>query len=86
MAEISFWSNLRSLEGISVCCALVELFHSVVAVLYVVEVQTAFIFTLTAFVGLAVAIWKMTKIFDTKVCFIPLFQNGAITVAGISLS
>jgi len=70
MAEIYFWSNVRSLEGTSVCGALVELLYSTVVVLYVTEVQTAFIFTVTAFAGLVIAIWKMTKLFDTKVCFI----------------
>ena len=64
--DIQFWKNKKSLEGLSVRSVLFNVFQSLIVLLYVLDNETNFVIQVSVFVGLAIELWKITKVFDIK--------------------
>ena len=64
--DIQFWRNKKSLEGLSVRSVMFNVFQSLVVLLYVLDNETNFVIQVSVFVGLAIELWKITKVFDVS--------------------
>ena len=64
--DIQFWKNKKSLEGLSVRSVFFNVFQSLIVLLYVLDNETNFVVRISVFVGLAIEIWKITKVLDIK--------------------
>lgn len=64
--DIQFWNNRQSLEGLSVRSVFFNVFQSLVVLLYVCDNETNFVIKVSCFVGLAIEIWKITKVKDVS--------------------
>jgi len=61
-ADIQFWNNRKSLEGLSVRSVVFGVFQSLVVLLYVLDNDTNFVIRMSVFVGLVIEIWKINKV------------------------
>lgn len=66
-ADIQFWKNRKSMEGLSVRSVFFNVFQSVIVVLYVMDNETNFVVRVSVFIGLAIEVWKIFKVLDFKV-------------------
>jgi hypothetical protein len=66
VADIQFWRNRQSLEGLSVRSVFFGVFQSLVVLLYVLDNETNFIIKISVFVGLVIELWKIHKVVDIK--------------------
>ncbi len=55
------------MEGLSVRSVFFNVFQSLVVVLYVMDNETNFVVRISVFIGLAIELWKITKVIDVKV-------------------
>ena len=69
-ADIQFWRNRKSLEGLSVRSVFFNVFQSVVVLLYVMDNETNFVIKCSIFIGLGIEIWKIQKVVDFKVAIV----------------
>jgi hypothetical protein len=66
-ADIQFWRNRKTLEGLSVRSVFFNVFQSLIVLLYVMDNETNFIVKVSIFIGLGIEIWKIHKVIDIKV-------------------
>jgi len=72
--DIQFWNKKKSVEGLSVRSVFFNVFQNLIVVLYVFDNDTNTVIRISCFVGLAIEIWKVTKVqdvsfdFENKVC------------------
>ena len=66
-ADIQFWNNRKSLEGLSVRSVFFNVFQSLIVLLYVLDNETNTIIKISCFVGLGIEIWKINKVVDVSV-------------------
>lgn len=66
-ADIQFWRNRESLEGLSVRSVFFNVFQSLIVLLYVLDHETNTLIRISCFVGLAIEIWKIHKVVDVRV-------------------
>ncbi|KAK4296903.1 hypothetical protein Pmani_030639 [Petrolisthes manimaculis] len=64
--DIQFWNNRESLEGLSVRSVFFNVFQSVIVLLYVLDNETNFVIKVSCFIGLAIELWKITKVTDVS--------------------
>merc|ERR1711884_270493 len=64
--DIQFWNNRKSMEGLSVRSVFFNVFQSLIVCLYVLDNETNFMVKCTIFIGLAIEIWKITKVINIK--------------------
>ena len=67
IADIQFWNNRKSLEGLSVRSVFFNVFQSVVVLLYVLDNETNTLIKVSCFVGLAIEVWKIHKVVDFSI-------------------
>lgn len=67
LADIQFWRNRKSLEGLSVRSVFFNVFQSLVVLLYVLDNETNFVVRISVFIGLGIELWKIHKVIDVKV-------------------
>lgn len=67
LADIQFWNNRKSLEGLSVRSVFFNVFQSVIVLLYVLDNETNTIIKISCFVGLTIEVWKINKVLDISV-------------------
>lgn len=60
-ADISFWKNRKSVEGISVQSLLMNFVFQVIIFLYLLDNETSWVILISAGVGLAIEAWKIQK-------------------------
>ncbi|KAF2354145.1 Cleft lip and palate transmembrane 1 [Trinorchestia longiramus] len=65
--DIQFWNNRQSLEGLSVRSVFFNVFQALIVLLYVCDNETNFVIKVSCFVGLAIELWKITKVKDVTV-------------------
>ncbi|XP_066985329.1 putative lipid scramblase CLPTM1 [Macrobrachium rosenbergii] len=65
--DIQFWNNRQSLEGLSVRSVFFNVFQSVIVLLYVLDNETNFVIKVSCFIGLAIELWKITKVTDVSI-------------------
>lgn len=68
LTDIQFWNNRQSLEGLSVRSVFFNVFQSLIVLLYVCDNETNFVIKVSCFVGLAIELWKITKVSEWSVC------------------
>ena len=68
-ADIQFWKNRKSLEGLSVRSVFFNVFQSLVVVLYVLDNETNFMVKVSVSIGLVIEMWKITKVVTLKVSY-----------------
>jgi Cleft lip and palate transmembrane protein 1 (CLPTM1) len=66
-ADIQFWRNRKTLEGLSVRSVFFNVFQSLIVLLYVMDNETNFVVKVSIFIGLGIEIWKIHKVIDIKV-------------------
>jgi hypothetical protein len=66
-ADIQFWRNRKSLEGLSVRSVFFNVFQSLIVVLYVLDNETNTVVRISVAVGLLIEIWKIHKVVNVKV-------------------
>ena len=54
------------MEGLSVRSVFFNVFQSLIVCLYVLDNETNFMVRCTVFIGLAIEVWKITKVVDVK--------------------
>lgn len=64
--DIQFWNNRKSLEGLSVRLVFFNVFQSLIVMLYVLDNDTNTLIKISCFVGLAIELWKITKVCDIR--------------------
>jgi len=64
--DIQFWNNKKTMEGLSVRSVFFNVFQNLIVVLYVFDNDTNTVIRLSCFVGLAIEIWKVTKVTDVS--------------------
>ncbi|XP_078591455.1 putative lipid scramblase CLPTM1 [Branchiostoma floridae x Branchiostoma japonicum] len=64
--DIQFWNSRKSLEGLSVRSVFFNVFTSLIVVLYVMDNETNFVVRISCMVGLAIEMWKITKVVTVK--------------------
>lgn len=64
--DIQFWNNRQSLEGLSVRSVFFNVFQSIIVLLYVLDNETNFVIKVSCFIGLAIELWKITKVTDVS--------------------
>lgn len=65
IADIQFWRQRESLEGLSVRSVFFNVFQSLIVLLYVLDNETNTLIRISCFVGLAIEVWKIQKV-DTQ--------------------
>ncbi|KAA0188991.1 hypothetical protein HAZT_HAZT004684 [Hyalella azteca] len=65
--DIQFWNNRQSLEGLSVRSVFFNVFQALIVLLYVCDNETNFVIKVSCFVGLAIELWKITKVKDVTI-------------------
>ena len=66
-ADIQFWKQRDSLEGLSVRSVFFNVFQSVIVLLYVLDNDTNTIVRISIGIGLLIELWKIKKVIDIKV-------------------
>lgn len=66
-ADIQFWNNRNSLEGLSVRSVFFNVFQSLVVLLYVLDNETNTVVRIGCAVGLCIEVWKINKVVDITV-------------------
>lgn len=61
-ADIQFWNNRESLEGLSVRSVFFNVFQSVIVFLYVLDNDGNMMITISCFIGLMIEVWKIKKV------------------------
>ena len=89
-ADIQFWRNRKSLEGLSVRSVFFNVFQSLVVLLYVLDNETNFVVRVSVFIGLGIELWKIQKVIDIKVrlgthislvtCLILTWESGWVGI------
>lgn len=64
--DIAFWSNRKSLEGLSVRSVFFNVFQSLIVLLYVFDNDTNTIIRISCLIGLGIEVWKINKVIDVK--------------------
>merc|ERR1719244_1976115 len=64
--DIQFWNNKKTMEGLSVRSVFFNVFQNLIVVLYVFDNDTNTVIRISCFVGLAIEIWKVTKVTDVS--------------------
>jgi len=67
--DIQFWNKKKSVEGLSVRSVFFNVFQNLIVVLYVFDSDTNTVIRISCFVGLAIEIWKVTKVQDVSFDF-----------------
>lgn len=67
--DIQFWNKKKSVEGLSVRSVFFNVFQNLIVVLYVFDSDTNTVIRISCFVGLAIEIWKVTKVQDVSFNF-----------------
>merc|ERR1719244_1611824 len=67
--DIQFWNNKKSVEGLSVRSVFFNVFQNLIVVLYVFDNDTNTVIRISCFIGLAIEIWKVTKVQDVSFDF-----------------
>ena len=62
LADIQFWRNRESLEGLSVRSVFFNVFQSLIVLLYVLDHETNTLIRISCFIGLGIEIWKIHKV------------------------
>merc|ERR1719369_1749458 len=77
--DIQFWNNKKTMEGLSVRSVFFNVFQNLIVVLYVFDNDTNTVIRISCFVGLAIEMWKVTKVqdvsFDFENKFLGLFPR-----------
>lgn len=64
--DIQFWKDRKTMEGLSVRSVFFNVFQNLIVVLYVFDSDTNTVIRISCFVGLAIEIWKVTKVTDVS--------------------
>jgi len=64
--DIQFWNKKKSVEGLSVRSVFFNVFQNLIVVLYVFDSDTNTVIRISCFVGLAIEMWKVTKVQDVS--------------------
>lgn len=67
--DIQFWKERKSTEGLSVRTVFFNVFQNLIVVLYVFDNDTNTVIRISCFVGLAIELWKVTKVSDVSFDF-----------------
>merc|ERR1719290_516482 len=67
--DIQFWKERKTTEGLSVRTVFFNVFQNVIVVLYVFDNDTNTVIRISCFVGLAIEMWKVTKVQDVSFDF-----------------
>merc|ERR1719369_2520778 len=67
--DIQFWNKKKSVEGLSVRSVFFNVFQNIIVVLYVFDNDTNTVIRISCFVGLAIELWKVTKVQDVSFNF-----------------
>jgi len=67
--DIQFWKDRKSTEGLSVRTVFFNVFQNIIVVLYVFDNDTNTVIRISCFVGLAIELWKVTKVSDCSFDF-----------------
>jgi len=67
--DIQFWNKKKSVEGLSVRSVFFNVFQNLIVVLYVFDNDTNTVIRISCFVGLAIEMWKVTKVQDVSFDF-----------------
>jgi len=67
--DIQFWNKKKGVEGLSVRSVFFNVFQNLIVVLYVFDNDTNTVIRISCFVGLAIEIWKVTKVQDVSFDF-----------------
>jgi len=67
--DIQFWNKKKSVEGLSVRSVFFNVFQNLIVVLYVFDNDTNTVIRISCFIGLAIEIWKVTKVQDVSFDF-----------------
>jgi len=62
--DIQFWKDRKTTEGLSVRTVFFNVFQNLIVVLYVFDNDTNTVIRISCFVGLAIELWKVTKVSD----------------------
>ena len=61
-ADIQFWNNRKSLEGLSVRSVFFNVFQALLVLLYVCDNETNFVIKMSCFAELCIQLWKISKV------------------------
>lgn len=64
--DIQFWNNRKTMEGLSVRSVFFNVFQNLIVMLYVFDNDTNTVIRISCFVGLAIELWKVTKVTDVS--------------------
>merc|ERR1719495_2226290 len=67
--DIQFWNKKKSVEGLSVRSVFFNVFQNLIVVLYVFDNDTNTVIRISCFIGLAIEMWKVTKVQDVTFDF-----------------
>lgn len=66
-ADIQFWRNRKSMEGLSVRSVFFSVFQSLIVLLYILDNETNFVVIISVGIGLLIDAWKITQVVNVKV-------------------
>jgi len=67
--DIQFWNKKKGVEGLSVRSVFFNVFQNLIVLLYVFDNDTNTVIRISCFVGLAIEMWKVTKVQDVSFDF-----------------
>lgn len=70
-ADIQFWRNNKSMEGLSARTVIISFVSQVIVLLYLLDNETSWMIIISAAVGCVIEFWKIGRAMDISVRHLP---------------